>query len=75
MVGEKHEATTGPYLGESEMTLERAREAFGQLHTDGWPLQYLSFTVMDTVWVPSFTIDLECVGYHVTAGMDHHDAG
>ena len=66
---------TGPFLGETEMTIERATEAFGQLHTDAWPRQYLTFNVMEATWAPVFTMDLELAGYELREGMDHHDAG
>lgn len=65
---ERHEPRTGPYLDETEMTLERAREAFGPLteHSHG-QTSWLTFQVLGARWVPSFTVDLECVGYEVRA--------
>lgn len=71
---ERHEVATGPYFGEYEMTVERAREAFGQLTSDGWPLQYLTFTVGDQVWVPQFNYytarPLELTGYRAQSRME-----
>lgn len=66
-------ATTGPYLGESQMTLARAREAFGELTTGLRVSSYLTFTTHDAIWVPVFDDFLVCRGYEARPRMEEED--